>query len=199
MIDSSQSCKQPLGNLTYRHFKAMLLKEYILYKRNILINMLSIMLPMAVFIVLALIRNSISYGMKPYPNQLDRQSVVIMPFPNSKQMGLANDSKENVMQALLQEFTSLSKIYDFHGFQGGVRGGNNMIGRWLADNCAVTNYNAPRRKYGIVGDFNKSLIIQQFVDDMAAMGYIRDNSGNLINDFNHYWMKNFPGQDTPFP
>jgi glucose uptake protein GlcU len=67
-----------------KHLKSMLLKEYIIYKRNILINLLSILLPVLVFIVLAIIRYSISKGIKPYPNQLDRQNIVIMPFPNSK-------------------------------------------------------------------------------------------------------------------
>jgi heme/copper-type cytochrome/quinol oxidase subunit 2 len=75
------------------HLKAMLLKEYILYKRNIVINISSILLPVIVFIVLAIIRFSISKGIKSYPHQLDGRTAVIMPFPNSKLMGLTNDSK----------------------------------------------------------------------------------------------------------
>jgi hypothetical protein len=85
----------------------MLLKEYIIYKRNIVINISSILLPVIVFIVLGIIRYTISKGIKPYPNQLDRQTSVIMPFPNSKQMGMSNDSKQMIMQAFLQEYNSL--------------------------------------------------------------------------------------------
>ena len=64
------------------------------------------------------------------------------------------------MQALFQDYNSLSKIYDFHGIDGGSRGGNNMIGLWKNDNCLVTHYNAPRKKYGVVGNYNKSIIVK---------------------------------------
>jgi hypothetical protein len=35
-----------------------------------------------------------------------------------------------------------------------------MIGLWKNDNCLVTHYNAPRKKYGVVGNYNESLIIK---------------------------------------
>jgi hypothetical protein len=32
-----------------------------------------------------------------------------------------------------------------------------------------------------------------FVEDMSALSYIRGNAGDILADFNRFWMDNFPG------
>jgi len=58
---------------------------------------------------------------------MDRMSTIIMPFPTISNF---NTSDNSILIYLLKEFKSLKDIYDYHGFFGGVRAGNNMIGRW---------------------------------------------------------------------
>lgn len=63
------------------------------------------------------------------------------------------------METFLKEYLDLNQFNDFHNFTHSQRSNNNIVQRWLADNCKKSDYNNERRKYGIIGNINESIIL----------------------------------------
>lgn len=93
-IDTSINFEKRLGKMIpgtripQSHFKAMLKKEYITWRRNYKRSMFEILFPMIVFIILAIIRLSISKSQYPFERNVERHMLQIGPMPNSVRMGL---------------------------------------------------------------------------------------------------------------
>ena len=52
--------------------------------------------------------------------------------------------------------------------------------------------------YGIVGNVNQSIILQEFIEDMQTISYVRNNSFSLFQRWNIDWLTNNTDLKQPF-
>lgn len=52
--------------------------------------------------------------------------------------------------------------------------------------------------YGIVGNVNQSIILQEFIEDMQTISYVRNNSFSLFQRWNIDWLTNNTELKQPF-
>lgn len=88
----------PLTRIPQNHFKAMLRKEYITWHRNYKRSAFEMLFPCMIFLILAVVRWSISPTSYPFERNVERHTIQIGPMPNSVHMGLHhNDSREDML------------------------------------------------------------------------------------------------------
>ena len=81
--------KIPCTDIPYRHFKAMLKKDIINWKRNYKRSIMEIVFPIIIFIIISCIRASISPMTKPFTKNVEKYSTILMPNPDSARLGIA--------------------------------------------------------------------------------------------------------------
>ena len=81
------------------------------------------------------------------------------------------------------DYFDMYPFYQFHGFYDHTKSNNNIISRWLSDNCQKTNINGKRSRYGLIGNFNESKVLQDLREDIGNVLYVRKNAHNLTNNF----------------
>ena len=80
--------KIPCTDIPYKHFKAMLKKDFINWRRNYKRSIMEIVFPVLIFVVLSAIRMGIKPSTKSYGRDYERHSAILMPQPDAARMGL---------------------------------------------------------------------------------------------------------------
>lgn len=167
--------KIPCTDIPYRHFKAMLKKDFINWRRNYRRSIMEIVFPMLVFVVLSAIRLSIQPSQQPYGRDIERHSAILMPMPDGARMGLTTpeNSRNFTVQAILGSHLEMGPFYKFHNFDDAGALASNQFGKFLGDNCEATDYHSARRKWAIIGDLENSGIVQELKYDIENFVFTR--------------------------
>ena len=74
------------------------------------------------------------------------------------------------------DYVDVHSFYNFHGFYDHTKQNNNIIARWLADNCQSTSINGRRPTFGLIGDYDNSVVLQDLRSDIGNVLYARNHS-----------------------
>ena len=146
---------------------------------------------------MSVIRVCIQPIQTPFLRDISRHATTLMPMPNSRRQGTANNSRDDLFTSAFSAYVDMYPFYQFHGFQDHVKGNNNMLNRWISDNCQETAINGNRQSYGLIGDFNNSVILQDLKEDIANMLYVRDNGKELASNFSEVYKSLFSNGSFP--
>mmetsp|Transcript_24031 Transcript_24031/g.36979 ORF Transcript_24031/g.36979 Transcript_24031/m.36979 type:complete len:104 (-) Transcript_24031:5672-5983(-) len=95
------------------HFWAMVKKDFIIYKRNIKRQVTEILVPMFLIFILVLIHWNVPTDFRDPPEKIDSASVILGPLANGKRMGLANNSREMMVDSMLMQVADYKDFYEF--------------------------------------------------------------------------------------
>lgn len=92
-----------------------------------------------------------------------------------------NDTQHHDNQLLWAQMTQIAENndwYDFLGFRASRHYAQNPWYAWKGENCGKTQFNEARRKWGVVGDPEKSQVVKELVRDLSAHLSLKLRLGN---------------------
>ena len=194
----------PLTDIPFRHFWAILKRDFIIWKRSWRRMAFEILFPTVIVVIMIAIRLSIPVNIEEYKRSLKWYSCSLEALSRPERMGLVTPSNRTETMInnpditvrdyamFLATFNNLQQEQhwlNFHNFTEMEKRMQNAYGKWLADNCQSTKYNKARTKIGIVGDMENSQMTREVAQDITDYLDIKSRFKNISHAWFDSWAE----------